>query len=294
MRRRDEILVGIFTLVAVLVLIAGTLWLARGGLSRGYPLYAKFAWGAGLKQGQSVLFSGVNVGYVDEVTLQENGGLVVTLRVYKSQRVPTGTVASIIPNGIFGDMQIALKAEHGPTGKYLEPGDTIPSAVGSTGLGDVIGRVDSIGANLNTFIKSLQHEFVDSQTIAGMRKATRAADSMFSSLGRLADAQNRELTRTQELMRKVAAKLDSVPLDSTARELRATIAHFRDLADDFRLTSVKLRGVLAKVDSGGGTFARLLNDDALYQEFRAAVQETTKFLKDFMLNPRKYIRLTIF
>jgi phospholipid/cholesterol/gamma-HCH transport system substrate-binding protein len=39
-KRRDEVLVGLVISVAVIVTVLGSLWLARGGLSKGYPLYA--------------------------------------------------------------------------------------------------------------------------------------------------------------------------------------------------------------------------------------------------------------
>ena len=71
-------------------MVLGSLWLARGGLSKGYPLYAKFPWGAGLKQGQPVWLVGVNVGYVDEVELHQDGILVTTLRIQNDYKVPVG------------------------------------------------------------------------------------------------------------------------------------------------------------------------------------------------------------
>ena len=52
MKKRDDVLVGIVMAVAIIVAILGSLWLARGGLSKGYALYAKFPWSSGLKQGR--------------------------------------------------------------------------------------------------------------------------------------------------------------------------------------------------------------------------------------------------
>ena len=46
MKRRDEVLVGVFLTVAVAIALLGTLWLVRGGLSSGYPLYAQVRVGA--------------------------------------------------------------------------------------------------------------------------------------------------------------------------------------------------------------------------------------------------------
>ena len=108
MKTRDEVLVGLVVTAAIVVTVLGSLWLARGGLSKGYPLYAKFPWGAGLKQGQPVLLVGVNVGYVDEVDLHQDGTLVTTLRVQNGYQVPVTSKATVVANGIFGDMAIAL------------------------------------------------------------------------------------------------------------------------------------------------------------------------------------------
>ena len=93
---------------AIIVTVLGSLWLARGGLSKGYPLYAKFPWGAGLKQGQPVLLVGVSVGYVDEVDLHQDGTLVTTLRIQNHYQVPVTSKATVVANGIFGDMAVAM------------------------------------------------------------------------------------------------------------------------------------------------------------------------------------------
>jgi len=137
MKKRDDVLVGIVMAVAIVVAIVGSLWLARGGLSKGYPLYAKFPWSAGLKQGQPVLLGGVNIGYVDEVDLRPNGTVLTTFRVGKEYHVPQGTTATVVANGIFGDMAIALTPK-GPNPVSIPPGDTVP--VGPSGPG--IAAVD--------------------------------------------------------------------------------------------------------------------------------------------------------
>jgi len=63
MKKRDDVLVGLVMAVAIIIAIVGSLWLAHGGLSKGYALYAKFPWSSGLKQGQPVLLAGVNVNF---------------------------------------------------------------------------------------------------------------------------------------------------------------------------------------------------------------------------------------
>ena len=133
MRRRDEVLVGLFTTVAIIILVLASIWFVRGGLNRGYLLHSRFAWGAGIKQGAPVWLVGVTVGTVDKVDLDPRGTLVVTYRIQSDYRVPLGSVATIVPNGFFGDMAIALTPP-APNPNSYEPGDTVPIGLGSAGL----------------------------------------------------------------------------------------------------------------------------------------------------------------
>src|SRR5215468_12742360 len=108
MKRRDEVSVGILITIAIIVLVLGTLWLVRGRLQPGYPLYTRFEWGQNLKQGQPVLLAGVSVGYVGDVRLERNGYLDVMLRINNEYTIPKGSTASVKPVGIFGDVAVAL------------------------------------------------------------------------------------------------------------------------------------------------------------------------------------------
>src|SRR5918998_3289037 len=110
MKRRDEVLVGLLLTVGVIIAVLGTIWLSRGGLSQGYPLYARFGWGAGLKQGQQVQLGGVPIGYVDQIDLDMAGGtILVTMQIQEKYKVPQTTTAYVVPYGIFGDQIIALR-----------------------------------------------------------------------------------------------------------------------------------------------------------------------------------------
>src|SRR5579875_556765 len=106
MKRRNEVTVGILITVAVVVLVLGTLWLVRGGLKSGYPLYTRFEWGQNLKQGQPVLLAGVSVGYVENVTLRRDGYLDVMLNIADKYTVPKGSKATVKAIGIFGDVSV--------------------------------------------------------------------------------------------------------------------------------------------------------------------------------------------
>jgi phospholipid/cholesterol/gamma-HCH transport system substrate-binding protein len=293
MRRRNEVLVGVVTSIAVVAGLIGTLWLARGGLQPGYPLFVKFAWGAGLKQGQPVLLSGVNIGYVQSVDLQPDGWLVVHMRVRKQYKVPHGTTAAIEPNGFFGDMLIALKPSK-PSATSFQPKDTIPSGKQATQLADVLSHVDSITTNLAQLTSTLNKEFVGQSGIKDLHATITQTSALIAKLGRVADQQNAELTKTQESLRHVANAVDSARINGALQSLTDAGHSTSDLAKELAQTSAKLQAVLAKVDSGKGSAARLMNDDGLYRDTRALLQRLDSLTADFKKNPRKYIKLSIF
>jgi phospholipid/cholesterol/gamma-HCH transport system substrate-binding protein len=293
MRHRNEVLVGILTTVAVVAGLIGTLWLARGGLQPGYPLFVKFAWGAGLKQGQPVLLSGVNVGYVQSVALQPDGWLVVHMRVRKNYQVPHGTTAAIEPNGFFGDMLIALKPSK-PSLTNFAPNDTIPSGKPATQLAEVLAHVDTITANLANLTSALNREFVDQAGIRDLHATLRETQALIAKLGNIADQQNAEITKTQVSLRRVADAVDSAKINATLKGLTDAGRSTSELATELKATSQRLNAVLAKVDSGGGSAGRLMNDDGLYRDTRALLQRLDSLTADFKKNPRKYIKLSIF
>jgi phospholipid/cholesterol/gamma-HCH transport system substrate-binding protein len=300
MKKRDDVLVGIVMAVAIIVAILGSLWLARGGLSKGYALYAKFPWSSGLKQGQPVLLAGVNVGYVDEVELRQDGTVLTTFRVGKEYKVPRGTVATVVANGIFGDMAIALTPK-APNPLSIPANDTVPVGPSGPGIAQLTGKADSIATSVNAITSALQNELVASGGAADLRKSIATSNQVLLSMNRLiaefsviAAEQNRQLTATQASFRRATSGIDSAKIDSTLNNVRATTANMAVLAADFRQTSLKLDSIIAKANSGSGTVGLALNDPGAYNDVRAVIQHMDSLVVDLKRNPRRYINLSIF
>ena len=108
MKRRNEILVGGLLLVSLAIGILGTIWLVRGGFRSGYPLYSVFKWGTNLKVGQAVRLAGVQVGYVEDVQLRDDGTLVLNMAIEEGRKIPRNARSVVQAVGIFGDAEVAL------------------------------------------------------------------------------------------------------------------------------------------------------------------------------------------
>ncbi len=293
MKRRDEVLVGIVTTVALGLAVVGSMFLARGGLLPGYVMYSTFDWGSGLRQGQPVMLSGVSVGYVDAVDINRSGKLLVTMRIYKKYKVPHGTTSKVAPNGVFGDMMVAMTPTI-PTDDYYAEGDTVPAGAAMVGIGEVLTKVDSISQDVQALTKALRTELVDRGGLADVRRTVTSANALIASLGVIAEQQSAELTRTQQSIQRLANAVDASQVDSTLRGLRDVATNVNQLTTDLRGTTTQLNSVLAKLEKGDGSAGLLLNDAGMYRDVRGLLQRLDSLTLDFQKNPRKYINLTIF
>ena len=293
MKRRDEVLVGVLLTIGVVIAVLGTIWLVRGGFSSGYPLYARFKWGAGVKQGQPVRLAGVQIGVVSAVELDPKGTILITMSIEDTYQVPRNSLAAVVPVGIFGDQEIALTPAE-PSPIFFNEGDSVPPAPPKAGLPELTARADTISQRLDDVAKTVQLELVQGGGITDLRKSLASVNELARSLGVIAAEQSRQLTLTQTRFRNTVAALDSVQLDSTMRNLQATSRNLAAFTDSLRGTAVQLNAMLAKADSGDGTIGKLLNDPGLYYDLRRLTTRLDSLTADFKKNPRRYINLEIF
>jgi phospholipid/cholesterol/gamma-HCH transport system substrate-binding protein len=287
MKGRNEVLVGALLIVGLVIGIVGTIWLVRGGLSGGYPLYTVFRWGSNLKVGQPVVLSGVQVGYVSNVDLRDDGRLVVTMAIQKGRKVPANARAVVEAVGIFGDAEVALQAT--PSPRSFTPRDTVPPGVPSPGIPELTAKADSVATVAVSVSRRLQSEFVDSGALRDMRQTIARTNALVAQIAAIAAVQSRQLTATQAQVHSMLAAVDTRKLDSTLSNARAVSANAAALSDSLRVATGQINGLLARISGGQGTLGKLAADTTLYSDLRRAVAHVDSLTLDFKANPRKYM-----
>lgn len=295
MKRRNEVLVGIVLTVATIVGVLGTLWLVRGGLSSGYPLYTVTPWGAGLTQGQPVLLAGAKIGYIADVELRQNGTLLVSLNVNKQYRVPQGSTAAVKPIGLFGDQSIAITPDYRrPITAYVDPGDTLPTGLAAVSIDQLLSRVDTVSRGIADVTKAFEVQLVQQGGIEDIRSTLARTNKLVGQLSEIAADQSRELSLTMRQLRSTAAAVDSTTVDSTLRNFQTASANVAALTDSLRTTTAKLNATLGHLERGDGTAGKLLTDTLLYRDVRSLVTRLDSMTADIKKNPKRYINLSIF
>jgi len=288
MKGRNEVLVGSLLIVALIIGIAGTIWLVRGGLSRGYPLYSVFRWGQNLKVGQPVVLSGVPIGYVSKVDLKDDGRLIVSMAIQKGRKVPANGHAVVQSVGIFGDAQVAIQATPAP--QSFASGDTVPPGVPSAGIEQLTAKADSVATVAVNVSRRLQSEFVDSGGMRDMRQAINRTNALVGQLASIAAAQNRQVSALERRVQGMLDSIDTRKLDSTLSNARTASANAAAISDSLRATTAQINALLARVNSNQGTVGKLLSDSLLYADIRRLVTRVDSLTLDFKNNPGKYTR----
>jgi phospholipid/cholesterol/gamma-HCH transport system substrate-binding protein len=135
-----DLTVGLFVLAGLAALAYLTFQV--GGLSYkvpgGFELYASFDDIGGLKERAPIKLSGVKVGQVDSVALDDLLRARVKLDLDPGLDLPVDTAARILTSGVLGDQFIAL--EPGAEDDMLRPGDEIEFTESALSVEKLIGK----------------------------------------------------------------------------------------------------------------------------------------------------------
>jgi phospholipid/cholesterol/gamma-HCH transport system substrate-binding protein len=153
-----------------------------------------------------------------------------------------------------------------------------------------------------------------------VEKTVVSADSLLTSLNQVLDAQTKDnlknsianLNKTLAQFNQASISVNAI-LDKNKGKIDGTLTNINKVSSDFSQISdslskanigqtVKnLSETLAKVDkimedvqSGKGTFGKMMKDEALYNHLNKTTKELELLLQDLRLNPTRYVNVSVF
>lgn len=104
-----------------------------------YPLFARFTTVSGLRPGSLVYMSGIEVGRVERLSMdQENQKAVVEMHIKKDVKIYDDAIASIKTEGLIGDMHLSI--DPGGGGEILKSGGTITETQPPVDITELISK----------------------------------------------------------------------------------------------------------------------------------------------------------
>ncbi|MFQ5863036.1 MAG: MlaD family protein [Candidatus Brocadiales bacterium] len=255
--------VGIFFIVGMVILGLITFRVEQVGrfFKKRNEYKAYFQSSKGLKRGSKVSLSGMSIGEVKRVSV-EDGRMLVTMVIDKKIPIREGSVATIVPDFLFGKsyVDISLVSPDRPT---LPPGSVI-EGVDVPGFSDMLVRFDQAMGSIEILTETLE----SAQRILAKLERGEGAMGQFFTDEEIFDELKGALASANDVMGKMSRG------EGTIGKLLEDETLFEDLKETLNSANI----ILAKMSKGEGTMGRLIADEALFVDLKEAVENANFIL----------------
>jgi phospholipid/cholesterol/gamma-HCH transport system substrate-binding protein len=329
MKGRNEIAVGAVVILALALVVVGSVWLQGRGFGREeMELRARFREVGQLQDGNAVKVRGVPIGRVESIDLEATGaGVIVTMRVQSDVRLPEDPVVLLAPESMFGDWQAEIfPRTRFPHFEYAEspdpavlPGAALPDISQLTAVADRIAQnmatlsdrfevafTVETADNIRRAIDNIQQVSEQVSTFVGRQQ--QAVDQVAANLQETTDALSRTVGTINRTFTQVEAAFGegrlativanaeaaSMQIDSLTRELLQASRSLRTVAATADTTLRSVGAITAGLERGEGTMGLMLQDTALFWRIVETNAELQALLRDIRANPGRYINVRVF
>ncbi len=291
LRYGREAVVGTLVIIAIAIFVAGTMWLSGKSLGRRHVVKVEFRNAAGLKRASPVTVSGVAVGRVEKIDLEQPGKVIVSISLRPDIQPRMDASAQIASVTFVGDYVVEF--DPGRDSVPLPPDRVVLGGM-KAGLGD---RATQLGNRADSLMIGLQ-QFANKETAEDLRASLKAFQGTMTefqkTLRGFSDPKTGagpEITRTMQSLQQLAARLDTTLANpAVAGILRNTDTLTRDLAGmtrQFTSMSARLDTLLSGVNQGRGTIGKFATDSTLYYELRDLSARMKGLVAELEKNPGK-------
>ena len=295
LQHQQEVTVGFLVILAIAIFVGGFAWLAGRPLlgGRQVSVQIRFVDVRGLSVGDPVLTSGLQVGRVSDVRLEDVGRVMVVLQLDTDTWRPRIDARAEVKSLDFlgtkfvdydpGNAEQLLTAEQVVTGTR-----ETDALEGASGLAD---QAASVLTGLQSFLDpTLADEFL--ATMQAAREALGVVTE-FGGGSLIADA-----TGALQSARRAVGRIDSIlanpAIEESVNQLDEVTMSLQEMADGLAGATTALGSILEQMNSGDGSIGLMLRDSALYNNTNDVLVSLRELLDDMRERPGRYFRLNVF
>jgi phospholipid/cholesterol/gamma-HCH transport system substrate-binding protein len=271
----NEAKVGGFTVVALMLLAYMIIHL--GGFSfgdKGYEVQAVFSHVNGLKQGNVVRYAGVDVGKVTTVQVVPEG-IRASLLIRKGIEIAEGSRFSIGTDGLLGEKYIEITPAAN-SGSFLAPHSVVRGEQ-PQGLDTLIASADSVLADVQTLVRSLNDILGDDKVKASLKDTAINAKAITDNLNLMSAALARMALHNEGDVDIMVSNLKAMTMSLSSVSARvdsmlAGVDNNGQTASDFRETIANIRITSARIEKMAAALEGVVTDP----QTAANVRDTLK------------------
>ena len=309
MKIRNEIKVGILTIVSLVMLVVGFNFLKGKDLFNNEPkLYAVFSKLGSLTKSNEVKINGLTVGtvYSMEEVDKNVSGIKVTIRLTRDVNIPSNSVAFITaPLGGLGAATIII--EKGDATTFLKDGDILSTRIDEGLFGGLTSEVAPTLSKLRNSLDSLNRVFgnfnllLDAGSKNNLQHTIANLTLASNSLNKLLDPKTSALSATLNNVSDITANLKKnneniTAIVSNTKQFTDKLSkiNLQQTMDELQSAITTLKTSINKIASKEGSLGALINDRQLYNKLNDAVLSAEILMDDLRKNPKRYVNLSVF
>ncbi len=293
----EKLRLGIFVLIGTLLLLVGAYQIGNQENLFGdtFTINAVFKNVGGLQKGNNVRYSGINIGTVNEIEMENDTAIRVTMLIQQKMRnhIKTNAIAAIGSDGLVGSMVINIVPGNGMA-PLVEAGDEIQS-LSKIATADMLSTLNvtnenaalltedllKVTASLNKGEGTLGRLLNDTvmgndlkQTLTNLKYMSREANTTIAELNKI--------IRQFDTEESVAGVLlaDSI----SGEKMQNLIAHLENASIEIVKTAKNLDSVVGDLKDGKGAVNYLSTDTVLVDQLRNTMQNVDQGVERFNEN----------
>ena len=269
---------------------------------------------AGLEKTNPVTINGLGVGQVRNMWFTDDGQAMVVIELILKNKIdiPANSTAKIISSDLLGSKAVEIRLGNSP--EMAQSGDTLISEV-EVSIKDEVNRqlqplkvkAENLMSSIDTVLTMLQSLFSSDNTdnfSKSVKSIANSFENLESTTGTLDTIISDQKTRMEEIFENIESITSN--LRNNEDKLNNIIANFSAVSDSLAKvrfaqtmekvdqTMLELSEISGKINRGEGSLGMLVNNDSLYIELEKTSKDLNLLLEDIRLNPKKYVRFSVF
>ncbi len=294
MSKLSSFKVGIVTIIALVGIIYVLLFLKEIPVfkEKGYTFTVKFNDIGGMTPGSSVTLSGVKIGKVQDVTLDESGNAIVLVYVEKKYRIPKGSIFSIGFEGIIGQKNLTITPPEKITpGNWIKENDHIDKSVSPISLEDLASNAKDSLEEVSIILKTLratitegnlQKNIIDSSN--NITKATKEIYEFTKTLKEIVLTKKEDIETVIEKAKQITENISIVSkkLDLTINSINEVVGD-KNLRNEIKEAIYNIKQASERLNNITNEINKFIIDEQIQNDIKEIIKNSKEVTENSKL-----------
>ena len=302
MKFRKEVKVGVLAVIGILMSVFSYNYLKGFNLfekNRSFKIiYEKVD---GLSISNPVTLNGFKIGNVKKINFNPDNTkeLIVDIIIENDVSFPETSYAELYETGLIGGKAIAIMPDYSNDSTEALDGDYLRGSI-KPGLTELVNQIlpqvqlqlEIVMKNAEIVLKNINSLF-DAETKAQIKSSIDDFSNLTNQLSETSNAisklileNSRNISISVENIRQSSERISDISKSLSPKKIK-------DITTNLDSVLSNLTNISENLNSGSGTFGKLINDDSVYQNLDSTINELKVLIEDVRNNPNKYINFSV-